>query len=82
MANCSKTVDVHQFSYTPDTTRPSIFLLIQHSMKLVRTPTAEEYRTLKKPKNCNSMSYYIVDEYQYLCKDIYARVLRPSSMKK
>ena len=41
MANFTKIVEVHLFSYIPDTS-PSIFLFIQYSMKLVRTPTAEE----------------------------------------
>ena len=45
MANVTKTVKVHQVSYVSDTP-PFIFLVIKHSMKLVRTPTAEENRTL------------------------------------
>ena len=61
MANYSKTVDVHQFSYTPGTL-PFIFLSTQHSMKLVWTPTAEEHRTNELPQNgpLTLLSDYII----------------------
>ena len=44
LTNYSKPGQVHQFSYSPDTST-SFYLPIQHSMKLVRRPMASEDKT-------------------------------------
>ena len=49
MANYTKSVAVHRFSYTPDTTLFT-FLYIQQIMKRVRTPTQQENETYERPQ--------------------------------